>query len=763
MFSQITSQSTALSLPRPPHRKVEHDLSLGQATPADPALIATDDVSLSSLLDATSEAARKIEKSLPEHVPGQVIVKLKPGFAFSDSDTGRLLGGFAQEYGSEIGHRFQVPESMRKSFHGEMIVMNLPPGISTAEAMAAMSHDHRVEYAASNDILRLPQVADGQVPLAEAGDLSPQLWGLHNEGQTGGTPDADIDATEAWAVQTGKGQSANGPLIAIIDTGINFNHEALKGNIWINPGEIPGNGKDDDGNGVVDDVHGFNAASKSGNPLDDNDHGSHCAGTVAANGENSRGLFGVMHSANLMGVKFLTASGSGTLADAVDSLFYASRMGARITSNSWGGGGYNPALFDALKSSPAMHIIAAGNESNNNDARPAYPASYDLPNVISVAASDHNDQLAGFSNWGAQTVDLAAPGVGILSSTAGGSSAYKVFDGTSMATPHVSGAAGLIVSQYPDITNEELKARLFHSVDRREQFAGKLLTGGRLNVHSALEDDTNAPAAPSDFGVIAARAGGVTLGFTATGDDGHSGTATSYVLKMSSQPIVDGKPQPGQVSFDSLPAIPVRFPGAAGTKETFEIRTRLASSEQNVYFALKVVDNVGNTSSLQTATGLVPAAQVAFEDKVDGRPGNFTPEREWAQVDAPGRGKVWTDSPRGKYRDDADSSLTSRVISLANLAGSRLIFDAKIDLETRYDNMFVEVAVPADSKNGQLQWKRAGTLNGTADWATREVDLSAYDGKDVRVRFRLLADSSVGQDGVYLDNFLIAGAERLRA
>jgi subtilisin family serine protease len=712
---------------------------------------------------AVAKQAASIAGGLPEHVPGEVIVKLKPEFAFSSRNPEGVAGGFAQEYGAEVTHRFDIPEAMFKSFNGEMLVMKLPAGVSTAQAMALMARDERVEYAASNDVVRLPQEEQDRrqngAPAARPGDLNGQLWGLNNEGQTGGTVDADIDAPEGWALQTGKPVSANGPLIAIIDTGINYNHEALQGNIWTNPGEVAGNGIDDDGNGVIDDLHGFNAAGKNGNPLDDNDHGSHCAGTIGANGSNSQGLYGVMHKASLMGVKFLTSDGSGTLADAVDSLLYATRMGARITSNSWGGGGFNQALYDAFKSSPALHVIAAGNESNDNDARPAYPASYDLPNVISVAAIDHNDQLADFSNYGATTVDLAAPGVDILSSTSGRSDAYKVFSGTSMATPHVSGAAGLIASQFPGISNEQLKARLLDSVDRKPQLAGKTLSGGRLNIANALEVDNLAPGAPSDFGVSKARAGRVTLGFTAPGDDGGAGQASAYVLKMSNKPIVDGKAARGEVSFDSLPALRVASPGAPGSLESMEVKTHLSSSEQKLYFALKVLDNVGNASPLQMAVGTVPAAMVAFEDKVDGRTGKFRPDRPWSQVEEPGRGKVWTDSPRGKYRENLDTSLTSKTISLAGMSGSTLVFDARTDLEKHYDNVYVEVAVPAEAKNGKLEWQRAETLNGTSDWSTREVDLSAYDGKDVQLRFRMRSDSSVSQDGIYLDNILVAGAE----
>ena len=462
------------------------------AVPSDSSQVnfAKGGLNVAALLSNTAEAAAQIEQGLPEHVPGEVIVKLKPDFAFSTSDTNGVLGGFAQDYGGQVAHRFDIPENMFKSFNGEMMIVKLPAGMSTAQAMAAMEQDPRVEFAASNDVVHAGPVEvneDAAETAAKPDKLNNQLWGLNNDGQTGGTADADIDAPEAWDIQKGKTQAEGGPLIAIIDTGINYNHEALQGNIWTNPGEIAGDGIDNDGNGVVDDLHGYNAAAKTGDPLDDNDHGSHCAGTIAGNGNNEKGLYGVMHKGNLMGVKFLTASGGGTLQGAIDSVLYATKMGARITSNSWGGGGFNKALYEAFKASPAMHIIAAGNEKNNNDAKPAYPATFDLPNVISVAAIDHKDNLASFSNYGATTVDLAAPGVNILSSTSGSANEYQSFSGTSMATPHVSGVAGLIVSEYPEISNEELKARLMETVDKKPQLEGKMVTGGRVNAFAALQ------------------------------------------------------------------------------------------------------------------------------------------------------------------------------------------------------------------------------------------------------------------------------------
>lgn len=755
----FAAQKVASAAPAAPAKEA----AAAAAVPADAVQLSAPQggFNLSALMAETAKEAASLETKLPEHVESEVIVKLKPEFAFSAAEGTSPSGGFAEQYGAKVLQKFDIPENMFKAFNGEMVLLKLPAGMSTAQAMVMMQKDGRVEYAVQNDVIKLTTDMSGEAETGIASkpeNLNGQLWGINNEGQTGGKVDADVDAPEAWTLQTGKTQAEGGPLIAIIDTGINYNHEALQGNIWTNPGEIPGDGIDNDGNGVIDDVHGFNAAAKTGDPLDDNDHGSHCAGSIAANGNNSKGLYGVSQKGNLMGVKFLTASGGGTLAAAIDSVLYATKMGARVTSNSWGGGGFNQALYDAFKSSPAMHIIAAGNESNNNDARPAYPATFDLPNVISVAATDHNDGIARFSNYGKTTVDLGAPGVDILSSTSGGNKEYKSFSGTSMATPHVTGAANLLLTQFPEMSNEELKSRLMNTGDSVASLQGKTVSGKRLNAYNAMETDTTAPAAPNDFRVKNANAGEVTVGFTATGDDGWCGNASSYIVKVSDRPIVDGEAAEGQVSFDAAQTVVTGAPGETGTLEEVKIKTRLSGTERPIYVALKVADNIGNLSEVRTASGTVPAAKVAFEDTVDGTANNFTPEGTWAKVEVPGRGKVWTDSPDGAYGQDQDISLTSRPISLKDLTGATLAFDAKFDLENRYDNVHVEVAqVPAEG--AEAQWASAAVLNGTSDWSNREVDLSAYDGKDVQVRFRLKSDGSVNQDGIYLDNFVIAGGQ----
>ncbi|MCA9791016.1 MAG: S8 family serine peptidase [Candidatus Eremiobacteraeota bacterium] len=720
------------------------------AEPADQAAISSGRVDLAAVLKATAREAASLEQKLPAHMPGELLVKTPSGMALESIE---LL---AADYGATVIEKFQVPDKMKAAFGGELVQLKLPANLSVAQAMAAMNKDERVIYAECNAKREL--LGDPVTP----NDLDPALWGLNNTGQDGGTADADIDAPEAWALTHG---SRSGPVIAVIDTGVDYNHQDLAANIWTNPNEIAGDGIDNDGNGVIDDVHGYNATNDSGDPMDDNDHGSHCSGTIAGRGNNGEGVVGVNWNAQVMGVKFLTGSGSGTLADAIKGVMYASQNGARITSNSWGGGGFNQALKDALAASPALHIFAAGNESNDDDRRPTYPSAFDLDNIVSVAATDHNDQLASFSNYGATTVDLAAPGVDILSSTPGGN--YQSFSGTSMATPHVAGVAGLIVSQFPEISNEELKSRLMNSVDKKPQLEGRVASGGRLNAFNALEEDNIAPGAPNDFKATSEAPGGAVLNWTATGDDGWCGQANGYVLRVSDRPIVEGEAAEGQTSFEAASPIATNAPSVTGTIENIPVSLPLSGQERTYHFAMKVKDNVGNLSEIRTTSVTVPAATVAFEDTIDGDTSNWSTE-SWGQVEVDGR-KAWTDSPNGDYGNDQNSSLTTREISLGELRGSTLMFDSKYALENRYDKVAVEigeVAPPPPQDPGQggggqtkevISWNKVAEYTGSSDWGTNSIDLSAYDGKNVQIRFRLTSDGSVNQDGFYLDNVVIAG------
>ncbi|MDH6096172.1 S8 family serine peptidase, partial [Umezakia ovalisporum] len=288
------------------------------------------------------------------------------------------------------------------------------------------------------------------------------LWGLHNTGQTGGTPDVDIDAPEAWDIQTGNPDL----VIGVIDTGVDYTHPDLVGNIWTNIGEIAGDGIDNDGNGYIDDIRGWDFAYNDNNPMDVHGHGTHVSGTIAGKGNNAVGVTGVAWNAKIMPLKFLDDTGSGWISDAILAVEYATAQGVKLTNNSWGGGGYSQGLYDAIAAAGdagSLFIAAAGNESNNNDSSPSYPASYNLDNIISVAAITHWDGLSSFSNYGLTTVDLGAPGSDIYSTVPGNS--YDSYSGTSMASPHVAGAAALLWSENPTWTAQQVKDVLLQTVD----------------------------------------------------------------------------------------------------------------------------------------------------------------------------------------------------------------------------------------------------------------------------------------------------------
>lgn len=321
------------------------------------------------------------------------------------------------------------------------------------------------------------------------------LWGLKNTGLSGGVAGADINAEAAWNITTGSASV----IVAVIDSGIRYTHQDLATQMWVNPGEIANNGLDDDGDGYVDNVYGINAITGSGNPMDDNDHGTHCAGTIGAAANNGSPHVGVAWSVRLMACKFLDANGSGNTSDAIECIDFAVTHGARVLNNSWGGGPFQQALFDAIvraRDAGVLFVAAAGNGGSdgvgdNNDFSPSYPASYAVDNVISVAAVDRANQLASFSNYGQNSVHLGAPGVAIFSATSGADNEYQIFDGTSMATPHVSGVAALVLAQSPGISYAELRQRILQGAVPIPALAGKTQTGGRLNAFNALNASAN--------------------------------------------------------------------------------------------------------------------------------------------------------------------------------------------------------------------------------------------------------------------------------
>lgn len=300
---------------------------------------------------------------------------------------------------------------------------------------------------------------------------------------------AKIGAQVAWNVTTGNPNF----VVGVIDSGVDYRHPDLAANIWTNPGEIAGDGIDNDGNGYIDDVRGWDFANNDNDPMDDDDHGTHVAGILGAVGDNGAGVAGVNWNVKIMPLKFLTPVG-GRTSDAIAAINYSVRMGVKVTNNSWGGGGFNPALAKAIGGAQAagqIFVAAAGNGGpdgigDDNDLTPDYPTEYSRTynNVVSVAATDSDDLLGSFSNFGAATVTLAAPGVGILSTRPGG--AYQYLDGTSMAAPQVAGAIALYWGANPSLTYTQVIDRLKSTVDKVAALDGKVATGGRLNVANML-------------------------------------------------------------------------------------------------------------------------------------------------------------------------------------------------------------------------------------------------------------------------------------
>ncbi|MGI9094917.1 MAG: S8 family peptidase, partial [Thermoleophilaceae bacterium] len=330
------------------------------------------------------------------------------------------------------------------------------------------------------------------------------LYGLNNTGQAvagvSGTPDADIDAPEAWDLTTGSPDV----VVAVVDSGVDVAHPDLSSSIWTNPGESGGgresNGIDDDANGLVDDFRGWDWVADDNLPADENGHGTHVSGTVTASGNNATGVTGVSWNSRVMPLRVLDAAGSGTVADLVSAYRYAGAKGAPILNASLGGSGFSRAELDAINAAPnTLFVVAAGNGGadgvgDNVDTAPEYPCAYAAANIVCVAASDQNDGLAGFSNFGFNSVDLAAPGVRTLSTVPGGG--YQYFSGTSMATPHTAGAAALIWSLEPGASVAGVKSALLGGTDAKSAFTQKTATGGRLDADRSLRVAAGSAGAP---------------------------------------------------------------------------------------------------------------------------------------------------------------------------------------------------------------------------------------------------------------------------
>jgi len=399
-----------------------------------------------------------------------------------------VRGEYLVKFRAPTGRAYAASVLAASGFHVKRTFVSVPglhhvvaaAGVSSDVVAAQLASRPDVEYVEPNFIVHASATPDDP--------LFSRLWALHNTGQLGGTSTVypDIGALAAWDITTGDPSV----VIAVIDTGTDYTHPDLAVNIWVNQVECNNNGLDNDGDGYVNDCHGINAITHTGDPMDDYFHGTHVAGTIGAVGNNAVGVTGVNWHVTLLPCKFLDSTGTGTTADAITCFDYIALKkdhGVNIiaSNNSWGGGAYSQALADAIVAQRTRGILvvaAAGNDSFDNDQLPTYPCSYDLSNVICVAAAV--DSVLIFSNWGTGTVHLAAPGLGILSTVPKGG--YETFDGTSMATPHVTGVVALLKAQDPTRDWRALKNLVLAGTVPPTQGRIPTLTGGRLRADNSL-------------------------------------------------------------------------------------------------------------------------------------------------------------------------------------------------------------------------------------------------------------------------------------
>lgn len=486
-------------------------------------------------------SGKAIAQEQPDYVPGEYIIKIR-GQVFSSAArqiSDRLRSGpvrIAQSFSDLNLHRLKTDSSA-----------------DAENLLRDLQSDPNVEYVERNYILRLDPVS------VESTDVSYQEFlAQSNSAQNYSQNGAAIKATEAWAVSSSLTSDGHRPIVAVVDTGVDYTHSAFVNTdaIWINTGEIPDNNVDDDGNGYVDDIRGWNFAAKNNNPIDDDKtgHGTHVAGIVLG---TTQSLASTEKSKiQIMPLKFLSSDGGGSTSDAIAAIYYAVRNGASVINNSWGGSNYSQSLHEALAYAYSQRVViiaAAGNYSRDNDSTPIYPANYPVPSLISVAASYDWDQVASFSNYGKTTVHLASPGVSIYSTVKNGS--FNYMSGTSMAAPLVAGLAALILREAPNLSGYQVKQLLLATSDGYTSLAKYTSSGSRVNMYKSVvsaKAEASTAASQPDYDanqVNSSSAGREPASTTQTGcgtvassmlygsQSGTSGPMTGLVLISLMMPI----------------------------------------------------------------------------------------------------------------------------------------------------------------------------------------------------------------------------------
>lgn len=506
----------------------------------------------------------------PATVPGEILVRyvnpVVPG----------VRTPVEVALGAEIVREYQMTP---------MRLIRLGAGADVSAALVVLRANASVVYAEPNYVLHGALVPNDS--------LFAQQWALHNTGQTGGTAGADLHAPPAWDLSTGSASV----LIGVLDSGMEMEHPELVGNLWLNVDESRGiQGDDDDVNGYVDDLHGFDFVNMDGNPEDDGNHGTLVTGAIAATGDNHVGIAGVTWHSQLVVIKVLNSVGEGDVGAALAGLEYARLVGVKVACAAWSGEGHSQFLLDAINAAGQggmLIVAAAGNDGVDLDTTPRYPASYASPYLLTVGASDATDHLAAFSNYGVTTVDLAAPGVDVLSTHTG--FAYGNASGTSMSAGLVTGVCALALSRFPALTNLEVKDLVMRSCDVVDGLVGKVHTG-RANAASTIGDpDLTPPGAITDLAAAELGSSFVDLTWTAVGDDSTLGRAAQYELRYSTNPIT-------AQNFAQATLVPIPAPGPAGSAERIEVRGLTYSAAY--FFAIRAIDENLNSGALSNVVNV---------------------------------------------------------------------------------------------------------------------------------------------------------------
>jgi len=664
-----------------------------------------------------------------------------------------------------------------------LYLVRIPEDRNLEQALDEMHRSPHVETAQPNYLYYPRQLPDDEYFSLQWGqensgdDSAHTVWELR--GPDPRVPGADISATEARAAYDG--MSFDTVVVAIVDSGMDWSHPDLAGNVWTNPDELPGNGRDDDGNSYIDDVRGWDFKDDDNDPSDLNGIGTHVSGIVGALGFNGIGVAGTAPNVSLMPLRFFGPDGGSTY-DAIDAIQYAVDQGALVINASWGGApsASDPALeaaIEAAGNAGVLVVAAAGNDARDTDVDPHYPAAFDLDNIISVAASTPWGNVADFSNWGRISVDLAAPGEEIISTTptAGDpgdpETPYQIshpsnydgpigWSGTSMSAPFVSAAAAILFGlggelwpgTWPAMSPEEraaaVRSRILTRAERWPALSGTSVTDGHLDLYNLIEDDTTPPdPVGASLTPIATGTSHVTLHWMASGDDATSGRANYYDLRYAEAALFDWT--------TATPVTGVWTPSEAGSHDYFTV-TGLDPSTAYA-FGLEVVDNAGNRSGhteVEATTrpaSVVLSDELRFEDAFDANDCS-----NWQVAGAWGcESNTLSDSPGTDYAiNNRASATTESPVGLEGANAVELSFDlAAFEYEDGYDFLFVKYSL--DGSN----WRELGRLTGSQS-GMQTYDVSFLAGMpSVYFRFTSLSDYGTSKAGARIDNVRVTVQE----